>query len=197
MEPSTAMPNPPARPRRKITYEEYASWPEEGRRYEILDGEAVEMSAPSPDHQEIVFRLWKALDGFLLGSKGGKAYGAPLDVVPEEHWVVQPDVLAIRRENLGIVGRNAVVGVPDLLVEVLSPGTESRDRGVKRDLYERVGVRELWLVDAEQRTLWQYEAQAGVLREVGVHRGSDRFGSRAFPGLTVLLDEVWPRPIEE
>jgi Uma2 family endonuclease len=191
------MPNPPARPRRKITYEEYASWPDDGRRYEILDGEAREMSAPGPDHQEVVFRLWKAIDGFLLGSRTGKAYGAPIDVVPEEHWVVQPDVLAVRRENLHIVGRKAVVGVPDLVVEVLSPGTESRDRGVKRDLYGCVGVRELWLVDVDQRVLWQFEIRTGALREVGVHRGSDRFESRAFPGLTVPLDEVWPRRLEE
>jgi Uma2 family endonuclease len=194
MEPTKGTPQPPTRPRRRITYEEYASWPEDGRRYEILDGEAVELSAPTPDHQEVLANLYVSIREFLLKTGAGKAWISPIDVVPDPHWVVQPDVIAIRRENLGVVGRKAVTGAPDLLVEVLSPSTEARDRGVKRQLYERIGVRELWLVDLEERTLEQYAAEGGALRPVARHGAAARVDSRAFPGLAVELAWVWPEP---
>jgi len=191
MESNTATPGPPARPRHKVTYEEYASWPEDGRRYEILDGEAVELSSPGRKHQEVLGRLWRVFDDYFRKTTEGKAWFAPLDVVPEEHWVVQPDIVAVARENLRIVGDKAVMGVPDLLVEVLSPSTRARDRGIKREFYGRIGVRELWLVDVDERRLWQYARQEGALREAGTRRHDERFGSVAFPGLVVALGEVW------
>jgi Uma2 family endonuclease len=192
MESNTAMPEPPARPRHKVTYEEYASWPDDGRRYEILDGEAVELSSPGRRHQETLGRLWRVIDDFFRKTSAGEAWFAPFDVVPEEHWVVQPDIVAVARENLRIVGEKAVLGVPDLLVEVLSPCTRARDRGIKREFYGRIGVRELWLVDVDERTLWQHAVREGALRETGVHRGGAAFESAAFPGLAVPLGEVWP-----
>jgi Uma2 family endonuclease len=187
---SKSMPTPPATP--KVTYEEYASWPDDGRRYEILDGEAVEVSSPGSDHQDVVPNLREQVKAFLRRNRAGRSFVAPLDVVLETHWIVQPDVLAVRRENLRIVGKKAVRGVPDLVAEVLSPNTEDRDRGIKRDLYERVGVRELWLVDVDARALWQFAREGTGFREVGVHRGDARFQSTAFPGMEIELGEVWP-----
>jgi Uma2 family endonuclease len=139
------------RPRR-YTYDDYCQW-QGDERWELIDGEAFLMSpAPRLRHQSIVGELNRQLANFLL-DKPCRVFVAPVDVrLPhgdesdhEVDTVVQPDLVVVcDSEKLDDAG---VRGAPDLVVEILSPATASRDEILKRDLYQRHGVREYWLVD--------------------------------------------------
>jgi Uma2 family endonuclease len=124
--------------------EDYAALPDEPR-CELILGRFYLMPSPTATHQLVVLLLGRNFYG-IARATGGKAFIAPLDVTLADHSVVQPDVVYVTPENLGIVG-DFITGAPDLLVEVLSHGTARRDRGEKLGLYAQSGVREYWLVD--------------------------------------------------
>lgn len=126
---------------------------DESERYEIHDGLLISM-APAPDfhHQEISMALSFLLVGFVRSRQLGKVVAAPTDVVLSEDNVVQPDLLFIAKDNLGIIDRQ-VHGAPDLVVEILSPSTLRYDRQKKLELYARFGVKEYWVVDRANRSL--------------------------------------------
>src|SRR3990167_3661381 len=107
----------------KMTYEQYCLLPEDGKQYELIDGELFMTPAPKPKHQEIVLRLATELDGFVRKNGLGKVFISPVDVILEQHTVLEPDVLFIRQQRLEIVKEEAIEGAPDLVVEVLSPST--------------------------------------------------------------------------
>ena len=134
----------PAEPRRWTFAELAAELPETNLPTELWDGELVRSPAPSFLHQELVARIYKFLDAWVAQHRLGKTAIAPLDMVLAPHRSVQPDVIFIASQRLGIIGER-VEGPADLVVEVLSPGTRRRDRIDKRDLYEQHGVREYWL----------------------------------------------------
>jgi len=178
----------------RVTYREYASWPDDGKRYEILDGEVFVSPSPLRRHQRVVTRLWKFLDDHFQKTGAGEAFVAPFDVVLGRFDVVQPDVLAVSRSNEKLLEERGVFGAPDLAIEVLSPGSIRHDTVRKRALYERRGVRELWIVDPVRRTLRQYARAGTRLSPIALHRGRTLIESAAFPGLVVPLAEAWRRP---
>ncbi|HWI66600.1 MAG TPA: Uma2 family endonuclease [Symbiobacteriaceae bacterium] len=130
-----------------FTYEDYKLLPED-RRYEVVEGELLVTPAPSALHQGILVRLILRLASFVEAGKLGKVLPAPTDVILANESVVQPDLLFVAKERQGIIDPSGGVhGAPDLVVEILSPSTASRDQVVKRKLYGRYGVREYWIVD--------------------------------------------------
>ncbi len=137
----------------KLTYRDYMTWPDDGRRYELYEGEAYMVPSPSVQHQRILRKLMLLLAQLVNEDRLGEIFYAPLDVVFSESTVVQPDILFISHQRRGIIGEQNISGAPDLVVEILSPSTEERDRGIKLQLYGRYGVQEYWLVDPEKRTV--------------------------------------------
>jgi Uma2 family endonuclease len=146
------------------TYGDYRLW-QGDERWELIDGEAMLMSpAPRIQHQRVVGALYRQLAQFLEGNPC-EALIAPFDVrLPKGNeaddavdTVVQPDLVVVcdasKIDSLG------VRGAPDLVVEVLSPATAGRDEILKRDLYERSGVREYWLIEPETLSLRVYQAR--------------------------------------
>lgn len=132
---------------RKLTYDDYAALPDDGKRYQLIDGVLVLTPSGTPFHQDLVGRLHLELGLYLRQHPGtGKVYVAPLDVVLDPHQVLQPDVLFIAGDRQGIVGPRYIAAAPDLAIEVLSPTTARLDLGRKRELYEQFGVREFWAV---------------------------------------------------
>src|SRR3990172_11022780 len=111
----------------KMTYDQYCLLPEDGKQYELIDGELCMTPAPRPKHQEIVLRIAQELDGFVRKNGLGKVFVSPVDVLLDRHTVVQPDVLFISQSRVSIVGEEAIEGAPDLVVEVLSPSTFYKD----------------------------------------------------------------------
>src|SRR5260221_9129763 len=124
-----------------MTYAEYCLLPDDGNRYQVLEGELIVSPAPRLLHQDIVLQLALLLSGHVKARNLGKVYVAPVDVILGPTTVVQPDILFVRGEHMEIVTDQNIQGPPDLCVEVLSPGTESIDRERKKTLYARFGVR--------------------------------------------------------
>jgi Uma2 family endonuclease len=161
---------PTAGPSRRLTYDDFLLFPDDGQRHEIIDG--VHYVTPSPviRHQVLVGRLYFAIEAHLRAHPGaGQVFLSPLDVVLS-HWdVVEPDLLVIGGDQQAILTEKNVQGPPALVIEVLSPGTRRRDEGVKRDLFDRTAVREYWLVDPEAKTVVPYRrAEGGALKKAPV-----------------------------
>jgi Uma2 family endonuclease len=131
-----------------LTLDDLARMPDDGLSRELLAGRLVVTPAPAPRHQRILLRLAVGLAA-AAEAAGGELLLAPVDVELSPHDVVQPDLLYVTPRNLHRVGLRHVQGPPDLVAEISSPGTRSRDLGAKRRTYERFGVSEYWFVDLE------------------------------------------------
>ena len=137
-----------------LTVREYFTHPETLRRMELVYGVVREPPSPRFGHQSIVTRLTVLLDTHVRERALGRVCVSPIDVVLDEPaaLVVQPDIIFVAQARLGIV-RDRVWGAPDLVVEVLSRGTETRDRTTKVNWYRQYGVKECWLVDPRRHSL--------------------------------------------
>ncbi len=162
------MTHPPLDPtsgeHRRLTYEDYVLLPDDGKRYEIIDGELHVSPAPTPRHQRVSLKLARWLLRTLEDAGLGEVYDAPIDLLLHANTVVQPDILFVRTENLSIVGEKNLQGPPDLVVEILSPSSRRRDRLVKFEAYARLGVPSYWIVDPEEQTIEVYEKESGSYR---------------------------------
>ncbi len=136
----------------KFTYEDYALLPED-RRYEVIDGEPFLTPAPTPSHQDVVLELVRLLADFVQSRRLGRVVLAPCDVVLSKFDILQPDIFFIAAERESIVGQKYIEGSPDLVIEVLSPSTATRDREAKAERYATFGVREMWLIEPGTRTI--------------------------------------------
>lgn len=173
-----------------LTYRDLWHTPDDGNRWEIIGGEVYVSPAPFVPHQQVVFNLASLLRAHVRAYRLGQVLIAPVAVVLERPSGVQPDVVFVARARRRIIQEKGIFGAPDLIVEVTSPSTASRDRGMKLDLYARVGVPHYWLVDPKRGTLRalrlagdRYAAEA----EIGP-RG--RFTPSRFPRLSVRMREV-------
>ena len=173
-----------------LTYEDLCRLPSDGHRYELFDGEAYMSPSPTSRHQRVVLRLAAVIQAGL--PQGAEVFLSPLDVVLAPSTALQPDLLVVRPENAGIV-RDVVRGVPDLVVEVLSPSTEGMDRGLKMETYARHGVPEYWIADAEKEQIEVYrlDRRAMAYRLVAACRRGERVTTPLLPGLEVEVAEVF------
>ena len=150
------------KPTTKLTYEDYRKTPDD-ERWELLDGELVMAPSPNVPHQDISGTLFVLLKLFVDSAGLGRVFHAPLDVVLSETNVVQPDLLFVSHERADILTEANVQGAPDLVVEILSPSTTSRDWRIKLDLYAQHGVREYWVVDPNGQRVWVMSGGDGEL----------------------------------
>ncbi len=177
------------------TYEDYALLPDDGKRYEVIRGELYMSAAPRPLHQRVIFRLSYFLESFLEVHKVGTAFGAPIDVLLPEKLgdPVQPDILFVREDRLGIVGETYIEGAPDLAIEVLSPSNQAHDRSLKYLLYEEAGVPEYWIIDPLDRTVEVYVLQDGTYEQFGKWSDGETVRSVVLRGFSVSVDEIIPK----
>lgn len=142
----------------QVTWQDVQQLPDDGRRYEAVGGRLFVTAAPSYRHVRIAHRLAVALDRWLEGPGHGVVCQAPGVEFPATGEGVQPDLVFLSEARRGIVAKEGLRGAPDLVVEILSPSTAGRDRGVKLDLYERQGVGEYWIVDPEEKAveIWRF-----------------------------------------
>jgi len=133
----------------RLSLEEYLELPNDGKRYQILDGELDVTPAPNVRHQRVSRKLeWHLVNG-LERSGLGEVFYAPIDVVLDRTSIVQPDLVFVSRARAGIVGTLRIEGAPDLVVEILSPSSRRTDVIVKSELYARFGVLHYWIVDPD------------------------------------------------
>ncbi|HEY0142775.1 MAG TPA: Uma2 family endonuclease [Thermoanaerobaculia bacterium] len=133
----------------KLTYEDYLQLPDDGNRYEIIDGELILNASPVPRHQRILRKLLVPFDLHFTAHGGGEVLCAPLDVVLSPENMFQPDLMVFVGEQRSAIGEKNVQSAPDLVIEILSGGSRRHDEIVKRNAYERFGVAEYWIVDPE------------------------------------------------
>jgi Uma2 family endonuclease len=176
--------------RRLWTYDELvAELPETNQPSELWEGELIMSPAPSFYHQEIAFRLQRALYDWVAARKLGKVVGAPIDMVLSEHRVTQPDVAFISTDRLHIVER-AIMGSADLVVEIISLGGRNRDRIEKRDLYEQYGVKEYWIIDPESETVDVLSLEGGRYELVTRGTRGQTVTSRLLPGFGITANHL-------
>jgi len=138
----------------QITWQDVQQLPDDGHRHEAIEGELHVTPAPSIRHQRVSQKLEQELLRLLEAPGHGIVIDAPVGVeFPSTGEGVQPDIVFVSSARTHIIADAAIRGAPDLVVEILSPTTEQRDRGVKRKLYERQGVLEYWIVDLETETV--------------------------------------------
>jgi Uma2 family endonuclease len=167
--------------KRPCTYEDYAALPDDGR-HELIWGELMMSPSPNTWHQALSRALGEELLKWIRKTRGGYMYNAPYDVVLDPHTTVQPDLVFVSMNRSGIITDKNIQGAPDLVVEIISPGSEDRDRLVKTRLYREHGVREFWLVDPDARQVTVYTpSSARVFDE------SDTLVSDVLPGLEIPL----------
>ena len=182
-------------PLKEWTYEEFMTLPEGGPyRYEIIDGELFMTPSPNTRHQEISKNLLRIIDVFLLDNPLGKVFSAPYDVVFSQDplQVAEPDLVFVSKAHASIITEKNIQGVPDLLIEILSPGTAATDRRVKRTLYERFGVPEYWIVDPKAEAVQVFRLSDGRYGTGLECRKEDSLDSPLLLGLSIPLSKVFP-----
>ena len=174
-------------PQGRWTYADYAALPDDGNRYEIIAGVLYMTPAPGTGHQSISARVVTFLVTHVEFAGLGRVFAAPVDVELAPDTVVQPDIVVVLSANLHRITPSRIIGAPDLVVEILSPGTAGYDRREKQDAYARSGVGEYWVVDPGAQTVELLTLDQGGYRSHGVFRGQARL-----PSSVVTL----PVPIE-
>ena len=175
----------------RISYDDLQQTPEDGRRYEIYDGEVFVVPAPVPLHQIVALNVYDRFRGWVR-QHGGLVLVSPIDIVLSDYNVVQPDVVFFTPERLHLIrAREPIRAAPDLAVEVLSSSTRATDRGKKMQLLARYGVPEYWLVDADASTIEVYQLDAGafVLRQAA--SVGERVRSPRVAGIDWAVDDIF------
>ena len=176
------------------TVEQLLALPEDGMRHELLTGEHVVTPSPALVHQWIHSKLFARLVSFLTGNPHFAVLSSPADIrlgLPDT--VVQPDLFVIRLDPEKPPADWSAAGNPVLAIEILSPGTASRDRGKKRELYQRAGVSEYWIVDPDARLVerWRPEDERPeVLREDLLWQPDPEA-----KGLVIQVSELFPESV--
>ena len=188
---SSAQPAP-----RAWTYSDLVALPEDQLRHELIDGEHIVSPSPNTGHQEILKRLFRALDAHVERRHIGEVLFAPFDVKLSLFTVLVPDLVYFTTERFArVVNEKHATAAPDLVVEILSPGTRRRDKGRKRAVYDREGVSEYWIVDPEARSitvLRRPRADAGLTDVAVLTLAKDEMlASPLFSGLKIPLREVF------
>ena len=173
----------------KLDYSDYLATPDDGKRYEILDGDVFVTPAPSPRHQRISWLLECELARYFEVRGIGRMYHAPVGVILANHDVVEPDIVVVA--DPGQVSDRAIEGAPLLAVEILSPSTGSRDRGLKAQRYARLGVAHYWLVDPQARSIEALRAEQGQFHRAAYSEGETTLHHPDWEGLAIDLAPLW------
>ena len=161
------------------------------RRFELIDGELFLMPSPTPKHQMIIGQLFGILSDFMESRDVGQVFVSPLDVVLSEYDVFQPDVLFISKNRSHIIGDLNIQRAPDLVIEVLMPSSEDRDRGIKLKQYLRYGVREYWIIDPQDKTLEVLRASDTEFETVRVYPEGTTATSPVLEGIQVEVEKLF------
>ena len=176
----------------RLTVQDYLNIPEEDEnRYELINGELYMAPAPSWEHQKSTINLATLLDNFVSDTGLGEVVASPIDVYLSDEDVFQPDIVFISNERLGIIHSDGIHGAPDLVIEVLSPGTERIDRTLKSERYEMFDVSEYWQANPIAKTILVLRARDGAFERVGLFTEGMALETPLLPGLRVDVSEVF------
>lgn len=166
------------------TYDHYAALPDDGQRYEIVDGVLFLMTAaPNTWHQKVAGRIFRYLSTYVEDTALGQVFIAPVDVKLTPKTVVQPDVVVVLKAGFEKITFSYIEGAPDLVVEVSSPKTVGHDRAEKQFAYARAGVSEYWFVDPLAHTVEVLVLEGKAYKSLGVFSEENTLLSLAVPSI--------------
>ena len=175
----------------RLTYQDYLLFPDDGLRHEIIEGEHYVSPSPAAWHQRILLKLSYLLQQFLETHPLGEIFFAPFDVLLSEFNVLVPDLIYLSKDRSNLLTLKNLRGAPDLAVEILSPSTRSRDTQLKRDVYQRTGVAEYWVIDPEHDVVDVYRRTgAGAFNDPIRLERTGSLTTPLLPGLQLSLDAV-------
>lgn len=181
---------------RPITYQEFREMDFEEQElnefiFELINGEIVARNYPTASHQRILFELTLLIGNHVKTNQLGRVLFAPFGVVLDDFDDVQPDLMFVSKAKQNIIQEEGIFGIPDMLVEIISPSSIKTDRGKKFKLYERMGVAEYWIVDINNRSIEVYQRQESgyELMSFAVEKGNVE--SFVLTGLRVAVDPLF------
>lgn len=176
--------------KQKATYDDYALLPE-GAKYQLVDGEIIEMSTPIVAHQNAVLNLAFEFEKHNRAKKLGRVLIAPMDVFLDIYNTFQPDVMFISNERRSIIGTDIVRGAPDLVIEILSPSTAYYDLRKKMPTYFKFGVKECWIIDVSEGSVERYALVEGEATRISKATGSEKIVTPILPELDLSAEQIF------
>jgi len=176
-----------------MTYEDYVKLPDDGKHYEIIDGELYVNPSPVTRHQRIVRVILVRIDRYFEQHRSGEVFDSPFDVVLAQDVIVEPDVIVVKNDRASIIGEKNIQGAPNLIIEVVADNTRRLDEIEKRKLYERYGVEEYWIVDPELELVKIYRRENNAfsrVAEITTETGGT-ITSPLLPGFTLDVNDVF------
>jgi len=182
-------------PQGEWTYDDYARLPNDGWKYEVMRGELYMSPAPSPRHQRTALRLSSEMERFVEQHQMGEIFISPIDVILPRGLgtPVQPDILFIRRDNRHIIGETTIDGVPELVVEILSPSNWVDDRRTKFAVYAEAGIAEYWIIDPRTVTVEVYQLRGERYELLESYAAGETVSSIVLDGFSVAVDRIIPQ----
>ena len=174
-----------------VTYDDYRNLPDDGKRYEIIEGELFMTPSPKTIHQRISHKLEYKLESYIQKHRSGEIFHAPMDVVLSMTDVVQPDILFISKERSHVITENNIVEAPDWVAEITSESTKVRDQTTKKALYEKYGVKEYWIVYPDDEKVEQFVLQDEKLELQKTVEKSGTLKSEVISGFSLPLKEAF------
>ncbi len=174
------------RPDALLTREDLEQLPDDGHRYELVDGELLVSPLARRRHQWVVSRITHRLMAWVESGGHGRVYpGVNVDLAAGTH--LEPDIAWSASEDDSGPGFDRT---PELIIEVASPSTRAFDRGVKRDRYAATGAREIWLVDLARDVIERFVTAGGAVGPVTVHAAGEQFTSELLEGVVFDVGDL-------
>lgn len=173
------------------TYEDYRGLPDDRKTYQIIGGRLLMTPAPSTRHQDICRDLGFIIWSFVKEHHSGKVYNAPIDVIFSSVNVVQPDLVFISKNRLKTIKEKGIFGAPDWIIEILPPSSDKIDIKLKRDLYQRFGVREYWIVYPDEEKVEVYLLREARYKLKGTFSRDETLEVNVIENLKVNLKEIF------
>ena len=173
------------------TYETYAAIPDNGKRYQVVNGVLFMSPAPNKWHQKAVGRIFRYLAAHIEETRMGEVYIAPFDVELAPNIIVQPDVMILLKPHLEKATDKRIIGAPDLVVEISSPGTAGFDRRQKQDAYAHAGVPEYWIVDPASHTIELLILKNNAYLSPGIFQGQQTLPSMIVPDFPIPVEQFF------
>lgn len=192
MSPSTATDRPRFPRQGEWTYRDWLNFPNDGWKYEIIDGVLYMSPPPTINHQRSSLKLARKMAEHAEDNDLGEVLEAPCGVrLPDQPVPVEPDLLFVKKERREIIGQQYVEGAPDLVVEILSPSNPNYDRQTKSRVYQEAGIPEYWLVDYQAKTIEVLTLIEGAYTLAGKYAEEDVVTSNQLAGFKVAVKAVF------
>lgn len=176
---------------RPLTVHDYRELPEGPPYYQLIEGELYMSPAPNRFHQEILNNISYLLRDYLESHPVGKIYFAPFDIFLTDLNAYQPDLVFISHQRKSILTEQGAEGAPDLVIEILSPKTAKLDKGVKKEIYARTGVTEMWIIDPELKHLQLFRFEESSDVPVATFTPGQEFKPALFPKLSISVAKIF------